>query len=571
MKRLPPKELHIERYDLGNGKFAAKVFGSPRYFHKNGQLKHVDTHKLKLVDGEIDNGSDEFRVKVKGNRIKYGSASFEVIGLYVDDTLIEEPSEPTFAGNEILWKFTDVDIQLIVNPYSTRENIIFHRNPILGKNIEGEKIYVKYKVNGKLKTKEPYAFDAKEHRVPCFVEKGKKGIPVRSLYTYAFPITVDPTSSPNPTSDAEVVEHRINGVNPAYSRADTVTLRAYFVAWSDCENVHQSVGRSYIRYDLSAASGWTITSAVHHLYVTANNTTSQLRESTGEVDPETGTISTVWTYANGTSLGNITGTGDKTTTVTDYVNTHKGGYCDFGLCLASTTNICSTTAYSSEGTTPPYLYIEYTSGSTNINVSGVAAAGTGTAPTPTVSAAKTVAIAAAVALGVGIAPSPQVTAESVVNQNIQAVEATGTGITPTPSVSAISNINTTAVSADGVGEAPAPTITVDDSIVSVVAEGTAIAPIPTVSAQQVVAITGVEATGTGIAGVPTVTVESEINITAVVAEGSGESPSPTVTAGRDVSILAVAATTPTVVTNPTIIIVDDDEALHLGGGYYEKI
>jgi hypothetical protein len=121
--------------------------------------------------------------------------------------------------------------------------------------------------------------------------------------------------------------------------------------------------RGYLRFDLSSISG-TITSAT--LYVNKYNSygterTTSVRQVTTEYDPETGLAygtdaQNRFNAAAGTSFGNLaTGNGWKSISVTSYANTHKGGFCDFGLVSSNETGNGYSRFYRS--TNVPYLDI----------------------------------------------------------------------------------------------------------------------------------------------------------------------------------------------------------------------
>lgn len=379
MKKLSITRLNEEHFERDDGSRFAKIYSQPIYFHNKGKLQHLDEYKLELLNGEITNSSDEFNVKIKGRKISYktdkNTVHFEIDGLFVDDVLIAAPHsvEPTFTDNEVIWAdiFDGVDIKLSITPYRVQEYIILKQNPLLGKPFDGDNLYVKFKETGNHKgliTKEPFATDNKGKYVPTFVQSDKKGLPVRALYTYSYPITIDPTVSPNPSSDAYVY---YNGETATYTRTDDATIRVYTSHYDNgCGVTYDSKKRGYMRFDISSMSSYTINSASLNIYVETCPQQFYVNQSAGEVDPETGAVATVYANALGTHLAIIGYTGNQVITATDYVNTHKGGFCDFGLTDAVNIASNDTIISSSESTTnKPYLLVDYTSGSSPVNVS----------------------------------------------------------------------------------------------------------------------------------------------------------------------------------------------------------
>jgi hypothetical protein len=134
--------------------------------------------------------------------------------------------------------------------------------------------------------------------------------------------------------------------------------------------------RSYARFDISSLAGKTINSANVNFYVyTAGNMQFTIRQSAGEVDPETGNIQTIYNNAAGTSLATITNPGTvgwKQASCTTYVDTHKGGYCDFGILPTGTTNggytYFASSEYTADTTKRPYLYVDYSDAATGTNM-----------------------------------------------------------------------------------------------------------------------------------------------------------------------------------------------------------
>ncbi len=367
MKKLPIVRLNEEHFEREDGTRFAKIYGSFIYYHDNGTEKHIDEYKL--IDGEeVSNNCDEFNVKVKDNKISYKASNktvnVEVLGLYVDDTLLYELSDKVVGDNYIQWKLGDkVDYKLTITPYRVQEEIIFKSNPLIGLPIDGEHIHIKYKNSGDLKTKEPWCIDGNNKPVPLVVTKDTKGISVRSLYTSTYPITLDPTVSPNPTSDSQ-----INLNTGVYTRVENTSLTVRYYAYDACGTPVAEYSRAYLRFDLSSMASYTINSAILYLY---RHTGSLLVgvvgiASANEVDPESGTPSTVFNNATiGSIIGNYPtsigyGTGITTTT---HVNTHKGGFCDFGLYREQSNSNNDDQFYSSENASnKPYLYVDYTTG-----------------------------------------------------------------------------------------------------------------------------------------------------------------------------------------------------------------
>lgn len=89
--------------------------------------------------------------------------------------------------------------------------------------------------------------------------------------------------------------------------------------------------RSYLRFNLSNISN-TITSATLNLFIGSDNPNiiTYLNQVVSEIGPY-GDSASAFYATNGTNIASITGTGWKQINVTNYANSHKGGYCDFGL------------------------------------------------------------------------------------------------------------------------------------------------------------------------------------------------------------------------------------------------
>jgi hypothetical protein len=371
MKQLPVVRLNEQHFEREDGSRFAHIYQHPIYYHSNGKLKHIDECKLEIVNGEISNLSDELDVKVKGHRVKYKvngkTATTEFEGLYVDDTLIQAPKnvEPKIDGNTIIWEdiFDNVDIKLEVTPYRTNEYIILKKNPLIGKGVDGTNLTVRYKKTGRLTNKTPFANSARGYAIPVVADDTSKGLSVRYLFSYEYPITIDPTTSPIPSSDAII--NAIDGT--ANLRTDTTYIRVYYYSYSACGVPVTEEERSYARFDISTLAGKTINSANVNFYVyTAGTMNFTIRQVTAEVDPETGAIQTVYNNAAGTTLATITNPGTvewKQATVTSYVDTHKGGFCDFGICPTGVTNggyaYIASSEYSADTTKRPYLFVDY--------------------------------------------------------------------------------------------------------------------------------------------------------------------------------------------------------------------
>jgi hypothetical protein len=90
---------------------------------------------------------------------------------------------------------------------------------------------------------------------------------------------------------------------------------------------------------------------------------STIHESALEVDPVTGVISTIWSSANGNTLGTFTPSvaGWYSAPCIAYADLHKGGYCDFGIIGIETMGVYTQTVYFSSSNTQvaqrPYLSI----------------------------------------------------------------------------------------------------------------------------------------------------------------------------------------------------------------------
>jgi hypothetical protein len=121
--------------------------------------------------------------------------------------------------------------------------------------------------------------------------------------------------------------------------------------------------RVYTRFDLSSYSSATISTARIYLRFSSFMEVAYVNQSASEIDPETGTISSVWNSAAGTQLGSLTADGSfYYRDVTTYVNSHKGGDCDFGLVGSGEGYL--NYVYSDNATEGyrPYLYLDYSDG-----------------------------------------------------------------------------------------------------------------------------------------------------------------------------------------------------------------
>lgn len=367
MKKLLVDRLNEEHFEREDGTRFAKIYNTFIHYHSNGKLKHID--EFNLIDKEeLDNECDDFNVKIKGNKVSYKASNktvhTEILGLYVDDTLLYELSDRRVEGNTVIWKLGDkVDYVLSISPYKVSEEIIFKSNPLIGLPIDGEKIYIKYKNTGQVKAKEPWCIDGNNKPVPFFTEEDKKGIKVRSLYTSTYPIILDPTVSPNPTSDTQ-----INLVSGVYTRVENSNLIVRYYAYDACGTPVQEYSRGYLRFDLSSMASYTINSAVLYLYRISGSLLVGVVGVNGanEVDPEVGTPSSVF---NGAAIGSVLGNYPSVVgygagiAATNHVDTHKGGFCDFGLYREQSNSANSDNFYSSENaSSKPYLYIDYTTG-----------------------------------------------------------------------------------------------------------------------------------------------------------------------------------------------------------------
>lgn len=372
MIELPIVNLNERHFELEDGSRRVEIYGQPIYFHKNGEIKSVDTFALYKYAGEIKNGSEEFPVKVNGLRTQYvvgeDIVNVTINGLYVDDQLVQVPNvvTPVYTQTEIFYEeiFDGVDIRVEVSPYTTREYIIFKKNPLIGKPFDGQNICVKYDIEGYVKTKEPYAVDANDRSVPVYETDTEKGIPVKALYTYAYPIVLDPTISPNPSSDAT-----LNMDEGVPSRTDSTTLTTSYTVTIDCSGFHYNYKRAYLRFDLSSLAGATINSATFNITKTGGGGLSNVNQVTTEYDPETANVTLVYEAANGILAGQISGTAGLKTVpgFGTYVNTHKGGFCDIGMTPQG--NTTETYNSSEAASNKPYLSIDYTPGaSTGTNM-----------------------------------------------------------------------------------------------------------------------------------------------------------------------------------------------------------
>jgi len=370
MNELPIVAMNERHFDNGDGTFTAEIYGQPIYFHKNGKIESVENFSLYKYAGEIKNGSAEFPVKVNGLRTRYvvdgETIDVTINGLYVDDTLLQLPNEvtPVYTDTEIFYEeiFDGVDIRLVVTPYKTQEFIIFKKNPLAGKPVDGVNISVKYDIDGYIKTLQPYAFDANRRDIAVFETEDSKGISVKALYTYNYPITLDPTVSPVPSADCFVT---LNGESGGYQHDYTGNyLRVSGYTTEACSDIFQWYCRSYLRFDLSSLSGQTINSAGFYCVKPLGTGGVQLKAiaSGSEIDPNV-FANRATIYANVGSSANIgssvTGSFSNFDVATQ-VNAHKGGYCDFGIINYSNTE--ENAFYSSEYATVadrPKLVIVY--------------------------------------------------------------------------------------------------------------------------------------------------------------------------------------------------------------------
>lgn len=377
---LPPVNLYERRYrDTDTGVITSQIYGQPVYYEELGVLKSVEQFSLQTTATEVKSESDAFKFSIKSLLAKLdttrsggGKYEIEVLGLYVDNTLIQLPlhSTHTYAtATDIFYEdiFDGVDLKITIGPYKYSETIILKENPLLNKPIGGEKLYVKFRIKGALTFKSPFAKDANDRVFEPYMEQVssievRKGLPTRALYTYSYPIEIDPTTSPNPSSDA-LVEY--NPYTPGYVRADSTDLSINYYEVLDCgmSTGYWATTRSYLRFNLSSLSAVVIDSATFNIYQLAHSGNSAYLKGVGagsEVDPETGTISTIWANANGaTSLGTITSALNSwrpAVNATSFVETHKGGFADFGM---TPVGGGQNTYGSSEGTNKPYLSITY--------------------------------------------------------------------------------------------------------------------------------------------------------------------------------------------------------------------
>ena len=376
MKELPIVRMNERHFDLGNGQKRVHIYGQPIYYKKNGKVLSVDSFSLFKHAGKIKNGSDAYPVEVTGTEYKVDGSVIKIIGLYVDDELLQAPNvaTPVYSGNEIFYEeiFDGIDLTLIVTPYNTREVFTIKRNPLLGTGITGEKFLVKYQIDGDLKTKQPYAVDANGYLIKCFETDTEKGIAVKALYTYKYPIELDPSTSPIPSADAYVAWDEYDYY---YGRADSATeLRVQSNIVNVCGYNVNRYEVSYLRFDLASLAGVAINTATFNIYK-ASGTASTLLKGIGaaqEVNPETGSEPTIGNNGLGAStiLTMNATTGAKTGyDVQSHVNTHKGGFCDFSLVSTGNTsaNIFRPSEYATTNQRP-YLVIDYGSSPTIVAV-----------------------------------------------------------------------------------------------------------------------------------------------------------------------------------------------------------
>jgi hypothetical protein len=397
-KLLPIERLNEEHFQRPDGSKYAKIYGAPIYYKSNGKIKHNSEFKLQKDGDEIFTDSDDFTVRIKKNRItfRYDGKNYvnDILGLYVDDELIQAPQnlEPVIDGQTIIFEdfFTGVDLKYTITPHMVQEEFIFRSNPLTGTGQSGEYLYVKYKKSAKGKEKEPWALSADYRHLPVYSKPDRKGLKVQHLYTYKYPIVLDPTISPIASSDAYINSHTTTG----FTRTDSGVLCVYFNSFNDgCGTSWTAYNRSYIRFDLSSLAGKTINSATFNITAYNSQTGYQFWaiSGAGEVDPETGNAATVYGSAgSGSAIGSfVAGTnGLRSINVKTHVDTHKGGFCDYGIIPTQDSAALFTYFYSSENATTdnnkPYLYIDYSDaagGNTNLTVQDASHAHTAGVPT----------------------------------------------------------------------------------------------------------------------------------------------------------------------------------------------
>jgi hypothetical protein len=362
---LNKRTLHAKHFDIGDGKFKAEVYAAPVHFKKNGKLVDVKEFKLTKASGEIKNSSDVFDVKVKGLTTKVKKGSFEILGLYLDDTLLEAPkvTEPTFTDNQIIYKdiFDGVDVVYDVTPYSLTENIIIKKNPLKGKNITGQKFGVRFKKKGLEGEGEAFAFDARGRNLPV---DENKAIDASMLYISTYPITIDPIFSLASSAGTQRDVGTGGYVKTNSPSTWDIGTQVYEVSRGVTSQRYQRV---YLKFNLTSLAGMTITSANCLLYMNSGNSTGYLRQVATPLDPTTATALNVYNACIGTLITSFTASlGQKTLNVQTYVDANKGGTCDFGVSgvegLVATNAQLSVTA-----TNPARLDIEYTEGGGGTN------------------------------------------------------------------------------------------------------------------------------------------------------------------------------------------------------------
>jgi hypothetical protein len=454
-----------------------------------------------------------------------------------------------------------------VSPFGVREYITFKKNPVLGK-YDGKEVYVKYKSTGKFK--KAWGVDALNRQIPIVSEKDKKGTTVKALYTYNYPITIDPSTSPIPSSDSMVLKTVAPGPTTSYGKDEQIYLQAQYSVLNECGAITYYTRRSYLRWDLSSLSTYTIDAATLHLNFSSNSGVT-IRQSSAEIDPETGDAGTVFTSAGGTSLGTMTGTGDQTLSITSYASTHNGGYCDIGVTLTAETTVGLATFHSSEASNASYrpcIYIEYSEGGTNATVTQVSASasisgGTQAVAANVVASASVTQVSASLSISGGTqavesiasvnASITQVAANLVISvgtQVIEAVEVISAAVAQVFNSLSLST-GTAVVAAVVITSASVSQVSVAVELSGGTQEATSVQSASITQVSEEAIITG------GVQSIEGLVIHSA-GIEQVAAEVS-------ITGGTQ----AVAYAHP--VTYPDLIIVDEDEAIHLGGGYYERI
>lgn len=362
-------ERHFQRPD---GQIEVIIQRNQNYL-SGGKWKKREDFKLSQAGGEIINESNHLNIRVKNNRIKVNNDWFEIEGLYLDDILLDTPLNlnPTYNDDTVIFSeiFSGIDIEFLVTPHRIKETIIIRKNPLLGRFVSGEKLFVKYKTSNKQQFRGVWAKD--QRRSIEALEKWDKkdyylGVSKSDLNRAAYPIEIDPTITPIPSSDANVF---YDNITASYTRTDSVGLICGRDYSEDGKGTVTSnkINRSYVRFDLTSVSS---DASAAQLFLTMTGgaaTTISVRQSSSEIDPETGDAATIFSNSTGTQVATVVLTTVNSTVGTtesflSYINSHRGGFCDFGLMGDEVSAVTPITIASSEHATTayrPYLSITY--------------------------------------------------------------------------------------------------------------------------------------------------------------------------------------------------------------------